>query len=191
MFKANSNSYANPNFTNVMKPVNSIIDGIGPLILPLIGYSQRAFDAYAPLVAQRSEGLPIFRPSAMAAGKPFHYFYWPILMNPKNIKRLNFFFANSSSPLPATTPNASFASHWHFVFFWHCPTDANAFPLPTIAPISPCHALFSKFIRQSVSPQCGPARTPNSSFIGWKFGNGQRSAKFGDARKNNRRKEEK
>ncbi|KAL3095312.1 hypothetical protein niasHS_007411 [Heterodera schachtii] len=63
---ANSNSYANPNFTNVMKPVNSIIDGIGPLILPLIGYSQRAFDAYAPLVAQRSEGLPIFRPSAMA-----------------------------------------------------------------------------------------------------------------------------
>ncbi|KAL3112801.1 hypothetical protein niasHT_019775 [Heterodera trifolii] len=64
---ANSNSYANPNFTNVMKPVNSIIDGIGPLILPLIGYSQRAFDAYAPLVAQRSEGLPIFRPSAMAA----------------------------------------------------------------------------------------------------------------------------
>uniref|UniRef100_A0A914HYI7 Uncharacterized protein n=1 Tax=Globodera rostochiensis TaxID=31243 RepID=A0A914HYI7_GLORO len=34
---ANSNSYTNPNFTNVMKPVNSIIDGIGPLILPLIG----------------------------------------------------------------------------------------------------------------------------------------------------------
>uniref|UniRef100_A0A183BK29 Uncharacterized protein n=1 Tax=Globodera pallida TaxID=36090 RepID=A0A183BK29_GLOPA len=63
---ANSNSYANPNFTNVMKPVNSIIDGIGPLILPLIGYSQRAFDAYAPLVAQRTEGLPIFRQPAMA-----------------------------------------------------------------------------------------------------------------------------
>lgn len=61
--QANSNSYANPNFSNVMKPVNSIIDGIGPLILPLIGYSQRAFDAYAPYAAQqRVAGVPIFRP---------------------------------------------------------------------------------------------------------------------------------
>uniref|UniRef100_A0A915EQ21 Uncharacterized protein n=1 Tax=Ditylenchus dipsaci TaxID=166011 RepID=A0A915EQ21_9BILA len=40
-------------------PVNSIIDGIGPLILPLIGYSRQAISQYYP---RRLEGTPTYTP---------------------------------------------------------------------------------------------------------------------------------
>ncbi|KAH7732181.1 hypothetical protein AAVH_01079 [Aphelenchoides avenae] len=38
---ANANSNSSPNVASVITPVNSIIDGIGPLILPLLGYTNR------------------------------------------------------------------------------------------------------------------------------------------------------
>ncbi|CAK5080419.1 unnamed protein product [Meloidogyne enterolobii] len=41
------NNSTMPNFSTMIKPVNSIIDGIGPLILPLIGYSRQALDSYS------------------------------------------------------------------------------------------------------------------------------------------------
>nr|CAD2169136.1 unnamed protein product [Meloidogyne enterolobii] len=58
------NNSTMPNFSTMIKPVNSIIDGIGPLILPLIGYSRQALDSYSlnnnllpgvPSVRQQSE----------------------------------------------------------------------------------------------------------------------------------------
>lgn len=41
-FQANANSASDPAISNVFTPVNAIVDGIGPLILPLIGYSRQA-----------------------------------------------------------------------------------------------------------------------------------------------------
>uniref|UniRef100_A0A915N6C5 Uncharacterized protein n=1 Tax=Meloidogyne javanica TaxID=6303 RepID=A0A915N6C5_MELJA len=61
------NNSTMPNFSTMIKPVNSIIDGIGPLILPLIGYSRQALDSYSlnnnllpgvPLVRQQSASEP-------------------------------------------------------------------------------------------------------------------------------------
>ncbi|KAI1725510.1 hypothetical protein DdX_02170 [Ditylenchus destructor] len=56
---SNANSNSHPEIANVITPVNSIIDGIGPLILPLIGYSRQAVAAYYP---RRVEGVPVYRP---------------------------------------------------------------------------------------------------------------------------------
>uniref|UniRef100_A0A1I8BJR0 Uncharacterized protein n=1 Tax=Meloidogyne hapla TaxID=6305 RepID=A0A1I8BJR0_MELHA len=44
----------------MIKPVNSIIDGIGPLILPLIGYSRQALDSYS-LNNNLLPGVPVSR----------------------------------------------------------------------------------------------------------------------------------
>uniref|UniRef100_A0A915LL00 Uncharacterized protein n=1 Tax=Meloidogyne javanica TaxID=6303 RepID=A0A915LL00_MELJA len=61
------NNSTMPNFSTMIKPVNSIIDGIGPLILPLIGYSRQALDSYSlnnnllpgvPSVRQQSASEP-------------------------------------------------------------------------------------------------------------------------------------
>ncbi|KAI1732001.1 hypothetical protein Ddc_00849 [Ditylenchus destructor] len=56
---SNANSNSHPEIANVITPVNSIIDGIGPLILPLIGYGRQAVAAYYP---RRVEGVPVYRP---------------------------------------------------------------------------------------------------------------------------------
>ncbi|KAF7639608.1 hypothetical protein Mgra_00000932 [Meloidogyne graminicola] len=47
IFNLQPNNSTAPNFSTMIKPVNSIIDGIGPLILPLIGYSRQALDSYS------------------------------------------------------------------------------------------------------------------------------------------------
>ncbi|KAL7075628.1 hypothetical protein ACQ4LE_005015 [Meloidogyne hapla] len=54
------NNSTMPNFSTMIKPVNSIIDGIGPLILPLIGYSRQALDSYS-LNNNLLPGVPVSR----------------------------------------------------------------------------------------------------------------------------------
>ena len=49
--------------SNVFTPVNAIVDGIGPLILPLIGYSRQALTSYIP----QTRGVANYQPSD---GKP-------------------------------------------------------------------------------------------------------------------------
>ncbi|KAE9548108.1 hypothetical protein FO519_008682 [Halicephalobus sp. NKZ332] len=56
---ANANSASDPALSNVFTPVNAIVDGIGPLILPLIGYSRQALSSYIP----QARGVSTYQPS--------------------------------------------------------------------------------------------------------------------------------
>uniref|UniRef100_A0A914YEW6 Uncharacterized protein n=1 Tax=Panagrolaimus superbus TaxID=310955 RepID=A0A914YEW6_9BILA len=60
---ANANSASDPAISNVFTPVNAIVDGIGPLILPLIGYSRQALQYYP-----RAQGANTYQPDN--SGKP-------------------------------------------------------------------------------------------------------------------------
>ncbi|VDM23693.1 unnamed protein product [Toxocara canis] len=57
--QATARSNSNPAQNNAFTPVNSIIDGIGPLILPLLGYTYDARNGYYPYV-KRNHGATTF-----------------------------------------------------------------------------------------------------------------------------------
>uniref|UniRef100_A0AC34QHE2 Uncharacterized protein n=1 Tax=Panagrolaimus sp. JU765 TaxID=591449 RepID=A0AC34QHE2_9BILA len=57
---ANANSASDPALSNVFTPVNAIVDGFGPLILPLIGYSRQAWAN--PQFAARALGANNYQP---------------------------------------------------------------------------------------------------------------------------------
>lgn len=83
----------------MIRPINSVIDGIGPLILPLIGYSRQALDAYAPYSMQRAEGVSVFRPTGVC-----------FLLKTQNFLPLQIWQESFSHHTSTTLPHSKFKS---------------------------------------------------------------------------------